>query len=56
MADRLVFMTDGRAISGTPDQLLRSDDPRVVEFLSAERDDGPAPARPALAAGSQAAS
>jgi phospholipid/cholesterol/gamma-HCH transport system ATP-binding protein len=56
MADRLVFMADGRAISGTPDQLLRSDDPRLVEFLSAERDDGPSPAQPALAAGSQAAS
>jgi phospholipid/cholesterol/gamma-HCH transport system ATP-binding protein len=38
MADRLVFMVGGRAISGVPDDLLRSDDWRVVQFLEAEKD------------------
>jgi ABC-type transporter Mla maintaining outer membrane lipid asymmetry ATPase subunit MlaF len=38
MADRIVFMVDGRAISGTPESLLASDDERVVEFLEAEKD------------------
>ena len=39
MADRLVFLADGRSVSGTPDQLLASDDARVAEFLAAENDD-----------------
>ena len=38
MAHRMVFLSDGRAISGTPDQLLASHDERVVEFLAADRD------------------
>jgi phospholipid/cholesterol/gamma-HCH transport system ATP-binding protein len=38
MADRIVFMVDGRAISGTPEALLQSEDQRVVEFLEAEKD------------------
>ena len=36
MADRLVFLRDRRSVSGTPDELLASDDPRIVEFLAAE--------------------
>jgi phospholipid/cholesterol/gamma-HCH transport system ATP-binding protein len=43
MADRIVFLVDGRAISGTPQDLLRSTDKRVVEFLRADSD-GPDPA------------
>lgn len=38
MADRLVFMVDGIAIAGTPADLLKSEDQRVVEFLNAESD------------------
>ncbi len=36
MANRLVFMVDGGAISGPPDDLMSSDDKRVVEFLKAD--------------------
>jgi phospholipid/cholesterol/gamma-HCH transport system ATP-binding protein len=38
MADRLVFMVDGVAISGSPRELLESNDKRIVEFLRAESD------------------
>ena len=38
MADRLVFMVDGSAISGPASDLLASDDKRVVEFLKADSD------------------
>jgi phospholipid/cholesterol/gamma-HCH transport system ATP-binding protein len=38
MADRLVFMVDGIAITGSPSDLLGSQDERVVEFLNAESD------------------
>jgi len=38
MAHRIVFMFDGHAISGTPEDLLESDDKRVVQFLEAEKD------------------
>jgi phospholipid/cholesterol/gamma-HCH transport system ATP-binding protein len=38
MAHRIVFMVDGRAISGTPQDLLHSEDQRVVQFLEADRD------------------
>jgi phospholipid/cholesterol/gamma-HCH transport system ATP-binding protein len=38
MADRIVFLVDGRAIAGTPADLLRSTDQRVVEFLRADSD------------------
>jgi phospholipid/cholesterol/gamma-HCH transport system ATP-binding protein len=38
MADRLVFMVDGIAITGPPTDLLKSEDERIVEFLSAEGD------------------
>ena len=36
MADRIVFLVDGRAVSGTPQDLLNSDDERIVEFLAAD--------------------
>jgi len=36
MADRIIFLVDGRAFSGQSEALLRSDDPRIVEFLTAE--------------------
>jgi ABC-type transporter Mla maintaining outer membrane lipid asymmetry ATPase subunit MlaF len=39
MADRLVFLRDRASVSGTPDELLASDDEQVVEFLAAERAD-----------------
>ena len=38
MADRLVFMVEGYAISGAPADLLKSEDRRVVQFLEAEKD------------------
>ncbi|MFQ5417521.1 MAG: ABC transporter ATP-binding protein [Myxococcota bacterium] len=38
MADRLVFMVDGRAISGSTDELLKSEDRRIVQFLEAEKE------------------
>jgi phospholipid/cholesterol/gamma-HCH transport system ATP-binding protein len=39
MANRIVFLVDQHALSGPPEQLLSSDDPRVVAFLEAEQDD-----------------
>jgi phospholipid/cholesterol/gamma-HCH transport system ATP-binding protein len=38
MANRLVFMVDGGAISGPTSDLLASGDKRVVEFLNADSD------------------
>jgi phospholipid/cholesterol/gamma-HCH transport system ATP-binding protein len=38
MADRLVFMVDGGAISGLTRDMLRNDDKRVAEFLKADSD------------------
>jgi phospholipid/cholesterol/gamma-HCH transport system ATP-binding protein len=38
MADRLVFLADGEAICGSAEELMASDDERVVAFLEAERD------------------
>ncbi len=38
MADRLIFMVDGIAIAGSPADLLKSEDERIVEFLNAESD------------------
>lgn len=38
MADRLVFMVDGIAIAGSPSDLLKSEDERIVSFLNAESD------------------
>jgi ABC-type transporter Mla maintaining outer membrane lipid asymmetry ATPase subunit MlaF len=38
MADRIVFLVDGRAISGSPGDLLESQDKRVVDFLRADSD------------------
>jgi phospholipid/cholesterol/gamma-HCH transport system ATP-binding protein len=38
MADRLVFMVDGHAISGSREDLLRSSDHRIVHFLEAEKE------------------
>jgi phospholipid/cholesterol/gamma-HCH transport system ATP-binding protein len=40
MADQIVFLVDGEAVSGSPAELLASDDKRVVEFLEAERVEG----------------
>jgi phospholipid/cholesterol/gamma-HCH transport system ATP-binding protein len=39
MADRIVFLTDGEAVSGTPAELRASRDERVLGFLEAERGD-----------------
>jgi phospholipid/cholesterol/gamma-HCH transport system ATP-binding protein len=39
MADRIVFLVEGRAVSGTPGQLVASPDPRVHEFMDAEGDE-----------------
>jgi phospholipid/cholesterol/gamma-HCH transport system ATP-binding protein len=39
MADRLVFLVDGRAVSGSPRELLGSQDRRIAEFLAAEGPD-----------------
>jgi phospholipid/cholesterol/gamma-HCH transport system ATP-binding protein len=36
MADRIVFLTGGGARAGTPEELLTSDEPEIVEFLAAE--------------------
>lgn len=36
MAHRIVFLTGGGALTSTSQQLLASEDPRVVEFLAAE--------------------
>jgi phospholipid/cholesterol/gamma-HCH transport system ATP-binding protein len=36
MADRIVFLVDGRAVSGSPQELLHSEDRRIVDFLAAE--------------------
>jgi phospholipid/cholesterol/gamma-HCH transport system ATP-binding protein len=38
MADRLVFLADGDAIYLSAEELLASDDERIVAFLEAERD------------------
>lgn len=38
MADQIVFLVEGEAVSGSPAQLLQSADKRVREFLEAERD------------------
>ncbi len=36
MAHRIVFLTDGRAVSMPGEEVLRSPDPRVAEFFAAE--------------------
>jgi phospholipid/cholesterol/gamma-HCH transport system ATP-binding protein len=36
MADQIVFLIDGAAVTGTPADLLVSQDPRVCEFMAAE--------------------
>jgi phospholipid/cholesterol/gamma-HCH transport system ATP-binding protein len=38
MADRLVFMVDGIAITGPPADMINSEDERIAEFLNAESD------------------
>lgn len=52
MADRLVFMAGGEAISGTPEELMAGDDPRFAAFLEAEdrRAPGTAPSAASFAA------
>ena len=47
----MVFLTDGRAVSGTPAQLLASDDANIVEFLAAEDRNTAPPPRKGAAAG-----
>lgn len=37
MADHIVFLVDGAAVSGTPDKLRASDDERITGFLEAEQ-------------------
>jgi phospholipid/cholesterol/gamma-HCH transport system ATP-binding protein len=54
MANRIVFLVDGRAIAGTPQDLLRSTDHRVVEFLRADSDAPDETPRQAPAAASAA--
>ncbi|MGE4607682.1 MAG: ATP-binding cassette domain-containing protein, partial [Myxococcota bacterium] len=46
MADHLVFLVDGQALAGAPADLMASDDPRVVRFLSAASDDYVEPPEP----------
>jgi phospholipid/cholesterol/gamma-HCH transport system ATP-binding protein len=36
MASRIVFLGDGHAVSGTPEDLVSSDDENIVEFMAAE--------------------
>jgi phospholipid/cholesterol/gamma-HCH transport system ATP-binding protein len=36
MADHIVFLVDGAAVSGTPDELRASRDKRITDFLEAE--------------------
>ena len=43
MANRLLFLADGEAFSGPTAEVLANSDPRIVEFLRAERDDSPRP-------------
>jgi phospholipid/cholesterol/gamma-HCH transport system ATP-binding protein len=52
MADHLVFLVEGAALSGTRDELRASDDERLVEFLEAAYDG--TQEGTALAAGSRA--
>lgn len=54
MADRMVFMFEGAAISGAPEELLASGNPQLVEFFQAEGD-GSLPDPPAARAGSDGA-
>ena len=56
MADRIVFLVGGRAIAGTPEDLLRSTDQRVLEFLRADSDgpDGAPRREPAAASAGSA--
>ena len=42
MGDQIVFLVDGEAICGSPDELRSSDDKRVREFLAAELEEEPA--------------
>ncbi len=41
MAKQLLFLVDGEAFAGPTAQVLSNRDPRIVEFLSAERDGSP---------------
>jgi phospholipid/cholesterol/gamma-HCH transport system ATP-binding protein len=51
MADRLVFLADGEPICGSAEDLLTSDDERIVAFLEAERDGPFEPTATAAAGG-----
>ena len=42
MARQIVFLRDGLAISGSPEELEKSQDPGIAEFFQADTD-GPAP-------------
>jgi len=48
MADRIAFLVDGKAVMGTPEQLLANQDPRIADFLAADSVD------PDAAAGARA--
>ena len=43
MAKQLLFLVDGEGFAGTTAQILVNRDPRIVEFLRAERDGSPLP-------------
>jgi phospholipid/cholesterol/gamma-HCH transport system ATP-binding protein len=51
MADRLLMLLDGQAISGTPAELVESPDPRLREFL--DEDTAPASRRPLAVGGAR---
>jgi phospholipid/cholesterol/gamma-HCH transport system ATP-binding protein len=40
MADRIAFLVDGKAVMGTPEELLNSRDSRIARFLAAESAEG----------------
>ena len=56
MADRIAFLVDGKAVVGTPDELLHSQDPRIARFLAAESADRDEDFGPAARAGAEEAS
>lgn len=56
MASRIVFLADGKAQQGSPEDLLRSSDARIREYLAAEDEDlerRTAPERPGASPGAQ---
>ncbi len=43
MARQLLFLVDGETFAGPTAQVMANRDPRIVEFLRAERDGSPHP-------------